>query len=64
MRGQPIHSYTRLYFSDETEANETDPVLTLVPAERRQTLIAQKNSAGYVFNIYMQGEQETVFFEI
>ncbi|GAB2533785.1 protocatechuate 3,4-dioxygenase subunit alpha [Spirosoma aerophilum] len=64
MRGQPIHSYTRLYFPDEAAANETDPVLTLVPAERRQTLIAQKTTTGYLFNIYMQGEQETVFFEV
>ncbi|MCX6215870.1 protocatechuate 3,4-dioxygenase subunit alpha [Spirosoma sp.] len=64
MRGQPIHSYTRLYFSDEAAANESDPVLNLVPAERRQTLIAKKTSAGYLFDIYMQGEQETVFFEV
>lgn len=64
MRGQPLHSYTRLYFPDEAAANETDPVLTLVPAERRQTLIARKTSTGYIFDIYMQGEQETVFFEV
>lgn len=64
MRGQLIHSYTRLYFSDETELNEKDDVLNAVPAERRHTLIAQKNAAGYEFNIYMQGEQETVFFEV
>ncbi|SOD80565.1 protocatechuate 3,4-dioxygenase subunit alpha [Spirosoma fluviale] len=64
MRGQPIHSYTRLYFADEAAANATDPVLTLVPTERRQTLIARKTSAGYLFDIYMQGEQETVFFEV
>lgn len=64
MRGQLIHSYTRLYFSDETAANETDPVLLSVPAERRHTLIAQKHSSGYLFTIYMQGEQETVFFDV
>ncbi|GAB4005311.1 protocatechuate 3,4-dioxygenase subunit alpha [Spirosoma migulaei] len=64
MRGQLIHSYTRLYFSDEPDLNEKDDVLNAVPAERRHTLIAQKNAAGYEFNIYMQGEQETVFFEV
>lgn len=64
MRGQLIHSYTRLYFSDEAELNEKDVVLNAVPQERRQTLIAQKNASSYEFNIYMQGEQETVFFEV
>ncbi|MVM40038.1 protocatechuate 3,4-dioxygenase subunit alpha [Spirosoma sp. HMF3257] len=64
MRGQLIHSYTRLYFSDEDELNEKDVVLNAVPQERRQTLIAPKNATGYEFNIYMQGEQETVFFEV
>ncbi|GAA4395017.1 protocatechuate 3,4-dioxygenase subunit alpha [Nibrella viscosa] len=64
MRGQLLHSYTRLYFADETEANATDEVLNAVPAERRQTLIARKTPTGYEFNIFMQGEQETVFFDI
>ncbi|GAA4466990.1 protocatechuate 3,4-dioxygenase subunit alpha [Nibrella saemangeumensis] len=64
MRGQLLHSYTRLYFPDETEANEKDEVLNAVPAGRRQTLIARKTPGGYEFNIYMQGEHETVFFEV
>ena len=64
MRGQLIHSYTRIYFSDETTLNEQDEVLNTVPSERRHTLIAQKKGSVYEFNIYMQGENETVFFEI
>ena len=64
MRGQLIHSFTRAYFSDEPEWNEKDEVLNSVPASRRSTLIAQKDDLGYYFDIFMQGENETVFFEI
>ncbi|WP_337043120.1 protocatechuate 3,4-dioxygenase subunit alpha [Emticicia sp. 17c] len=64
MRGQLIHVYTRLYFSDEAELNAQDEVLLAVPEDRRHTLIAQKKANGYEFNIYMQGENETVFFDI
>lgn len=64
MRGQLIHSYTRIYFSDETTLNEQDEVLNTVPSERRHTLIAQKKGSVYEFDICMQGENETVFFEI
>lgn len=64
MRGQLIHSYTRIYFADEAESNATDEVLNAVPADRRHTLIARKAGNGYEFNIYMQGEQETAFFEV
>lgn len=64
MRGQLIHSYTRVYF--EGEANETDPVFQAVPEERRPTLVAKKISDQEVFqfNIVMQGENETVFFDL
>jgi protocatechuate 3,4-dioxygenase alpha subunit len=65
-RGMLIHAYTRLYFSDETEANRHDPILSLVPVERVETLIALKEEKGdlptYCFNIALQGENETVFF--
>lgn len=64
MRGQLIHSYTRLYFSDEAALNERDDVLNSIPSERRNTLIASQNGSVYEFNIRMQGEGETVFFEI
>lgn len=66
-RGMLRQSYTRIYFADEA-ANTTDPILALVPAERRDTLIAKKTVKNghsvYTFDIHMQGEQETVFFEI
>ena len=59
--------YTRLYFSDEA-GNATDPILALVPAERRGTLIAHKQAGGgapvYRFDILVQGDNETVFFDI
>jgi protocatechuate 3,4-dioxygenase alpha subunit len=64
MRGQQIHSYTRIYFSDEAELNTKDETLNLVPEDRRHTLIATQNGNTYEFNIYMQGENETVFFDI
>lgn len=64
MRGQLIHVYTRIYFSDENELNANDEVLNAIPKERRNTLIAQKRGLTYEFNINMQGENETVFFDI
>ncbi|MCP9770528.1 protocatechuate 3,4-dioxygenase subunit alpha [Lacihabitans sp. LS3-19] len=63
MRGQLIHSYTRIYFSDE-DLNTTDTTLLQIEESRRSTLIAQKQEKFYEFNIYMQGDNETVFFEI
>jgi protocatechuate 3,4-dioxygenase alpha subunit len=66
-RGMLRQVYTRLYFSDEA-ANASDPILALVPAERRGTLLAHKQTgsgqAVYRFDIHMQGESETVFFDI
>jgi protocatechuate 3,4-dioxygenase alpha subunit len=64
MRGQLIHSYTRIYFSDEEALNEQDLVLNSIVSERRKTIIAQKNNGVYELDIYMQGEKETVFFAI
>lgn len=64
-RGLLLHLYTRIYFPDEEEANAADPVLALVPAERRGTLIAHLAADGhYRFDIVLQGDDETVFFEI
>ena len=66
-RGMLRQIYTRLYFSDEA-ANAGDPILTLVPADRRGTLVAHKSMRGelpiYRFDIRVQGENETVFFDI
>jgi protocatechuate 3,4-dioxygenase, alpha subunit len=67
MRGMLLHTFTRIYFEDEAQANEQDAVLAAVPTERRGTLIARRepNSANvYRFDIRMQGDKETVFFDL
>jgi protocatechuate 3,4-dioxygenase alpha subunit len=68
MRGLLSHVFTRIYFSDEEAANARDPVLDSVAPERRPTLIAQRiDEAGgvtYRFDIRMQGDHETVFFDV
>ncbi|BCF91412.1 protocatechuate 3,4-dioxygenase subunit alpha [Paraburkholderia largidicola] len=68
MRGMLLHTFTRVYFDDETAANDKDPVLTSVPAERRATLVAKRETQGgkavYRFDIHMQGPKETVFFDL
>lgn len=64
-RGMLLQNYTRIYFDDEA-ATATDAVMDLVPAERRDTLIA-KRAAGsnvYRFDVHLQGERETVFFDV
>jgi protocatechuate 3,4-dioxygenase alpha subunit len=56
---------TRIYFADEAEANERDPVLASVPAARRATLLATPaQDGGYRFDIRLQGPGETVFFDV
>jgi protocatechuate 3,4-dioxygenase alpha subunit len=63
MRGLLKHLVTRIYFPDEP-SNAEDPILALVPSERRSTLIARKLEDGLLeWNVVLQGEQETVFFD-
>ena len=63
-RGLLLRLVTRIYFSDDP-ANAADPVLALVPHERRETLIAQRGPDGvFHFDIRLQGEGETVFFDV
>jgi protocatechuate 3,4-dioxygenase, alpha subunit len=66
-RGMLLHNYTRIYFDGEA-GNAADPVLALVPAGRRSTLIARREpgsgDAVYRFDIRLQGDDETVFFDI
>jgi protocatechuate 3,4-dioxygenase alpha subunit len=68
MRGLLVHAFTRFYFDDEADANARDPVLSSVPAERRHTLIATREAlpGGVVYRIdvRMQGDGETVFFDV
>ena len=64
MRGLLIRLTTRVYFPDEP-ANATDPILNLVPAARRGTIIANKTESGtFHWDVLMQGDDETVFFDI
>ncbi|MDT8343366.1 MAG: protocatechuate 3,4-dioxygenase subunit alpha [Thermohalobaculum sp.] len=65
-RGINVGLQTRMYFGDETEANAADPVLNLIEqAHRRATLIAERTAPGrYRFDIHLQGDRETVFFDI
>jgi protocatechuate 3,4-dioxygenase alpha subunit len=64
-RGMLDRSVTRIYFPDEGAANAADPVLGVVPADRRGTLIAAGGDDGLLrFDIYMQGPDETVFFDL
>lgn len=63
-RGIQTQYLTRLYFADDPDV-ASDPVLQLVPEHRRHTLLAQPIAASeYLFNVVVQGENETVFFEI
>ncbi len=67
-RGINIHLQTRLYFDDEAEANAACPVLNLIEqAPRRDTLLARRcevdGQLAYRFDIRIQGDNETVFFD-
>jgi len=66
-RGMLIHLYSRIYFADEV-TNANDAVLLEVPVDRRGTLIAQPQQVGdrkvYRLDIRLQGDGETVFFDI
>jgi protocatechuate 3,4-dioxygenase, alpha subunit len=63
-RGILTRLVTRLYFADEP-SNDEDPILALVPRERRATLIAPRASEGrYRFDVVLQGDGETVFFDV
>jgi protocatechuate 3,4-dioxygenase alpha subunit len=63
MRGLLKQLQTRIYFPDDA-ANAEDPVLNLVPAERRATLVAKKRGdASLEWNVVLQGKNETVFFD-
>jgi protocatechuate 3,4-dioxygenase, alpha subunit len=64
-RGMLDRTVTRIYFPDEAAANEADPVLQAVPADRRATLIAAPAGDGLLrFDIHVQGDEETVFFDL
>jgi protocatechuate 3,4-dioxygenase, alpha subunit len=66
-RGMLRQQYTRIYFADDP-ANASDPVLALVPPDRRTTLLAERQvrraDLVYGFDVHLQGDNETVFFDI
>ena len=65
-RGLLDRVVTRMYFPDEQTANAADPVLSSIqPPRRRATLIAVPEPEGELrFDIYLQGDRETVFFDV
>ena len=68
-RGINIHLNTRIYFADEAEANAKDPVLRLIEQEqRRETLLARREEREgqivYRIEFRLQGDDETVFFDV
>lgn len=65
-RGMLKQLYTRIYFAGDP-ANAEDPILALVPPARRETLLANPDPARpghWRFDIHLQGDQETVFFDV
>ena len=62
-RGLLDRVVTRIYFADEAEANAVDPVLGSV-VTGAGTLVAEAGPDGYLFDVRLQGDDETVFFNI
>lgn len=64
-RGINIGLHTRMYFGDEEKANAEDPILQRIEHKVRvPTLIAPRDGDTYRFDIHLQGEKETIFFDI
>ncbi|HEX4704392.1 MAG TPA: protocatechuate 3,4-dioxygenase subunit alpha [Pseudonocardiaceae bacterium] len=62
-RGLLRRLVTRIYFPD-LAANTADPVLRTIDPARRGTLVAVRTHTGYRFDIHLQGDAETVFFDV
>jgi protocatechuate 3,4-dioxygenase alpha subunit len=64
-RGLLDRVVTRIYFADEPDANAADPVLLSLPDPSwRDTLVATAERGGYRFDIQLQGDHETIFFDV
>ena len=61
-RGLLKHQLTRIYFPDEPEANDADPVLSSLEEPDRARLVAEQDDGGLRFDIHLQGDLETIFF--
>jgi protocatechuate 3,4-dioxygenase alpha subunit len=63
-RGINLGLHTRMYFGDEEEANKEDPILSRIEHRVRvPTLIAPHSGSTFTFDIHLQGEKETIFFD-
>ncbi len=64
-RGMTQQAMTRIYFDGEAK-NAADPILAIVPSDRRTTLIAKREAGEttYRFDVHLQGDKETVFFDL
>ena len=63
-RGLLDRLFTRAYLpaeSQQADALDGDPLLSALPEDRRSTLLARRDDTGYVFDVMLQGEDETVF---
>lgn len=58
-RGLLNRLFTRCYLPGA--GLDEDPLLASVDPDRRSTMIATTDAAGYVFDIRLQGDRETVF---
>jgi len=63
-RGLLKRVVTRLYFPDEPDANEADPVLAALSPSQRETLVAVPDADGLRFDIHLQGAAQTTFFAV
>jgi protocatechuate 3,4-dioxygenase alpha subunit len=63
-RGLLKRVVTRIYFPDEIEANEADPVLTSLTPAQRETMVGVPDDGGLVFDIHLQGAAQTTFFAV
>ena len=64
-RGINLGLNTRVYFEDEAQANAEDPVLSNLECKVRvPTLMASRNGNTYTFDINLQGDNETIFFDV
>jgi len=60
-RGLLSRLFTRAYLPESVNALAADPLLASLPADRRATLVAKRDTHGYLFNVVLQGDDETVF---
>jgi protocatechuate 3,4-dioxygenase alpha subunit len=64
-RGINIGLQTRMYFSDEEAANQEDPILNMIELKVRvPTLIGKREGDTVTFDIHLQGDKETIFFDM